>query len=181
MFQTNNPALVVIDCQVAIDHFSASGRSNPDAEIEISKLLELWRARGLPIIHVRHSSKSLKSPYHSSKETYEFKPEVFPRPDESIITKSENCAFVDTSLHQELKSLNSSELVICGVLTHHSIDATVRYACAVGFRVTVPSNATASFPIAISGGKVISSDLVQDIYLSNLNGEYCQVVENVSM
>lgn len=181
MFQTNNPTLVVIDCQLAIDHFSVSDRSNLDAESEISKLLELWRSRGLPIIHIRHSSKSLSSPYHPSKETYEFKPEVYPKPDELIITKSENCAFVDTDLHEELKSLNSTELVICGVLTHHSIDATVRYACAIGYRVTVPSNATASFPIATLAGKVISSNLVQDIYLSNLNGEYCQVVENVSM
>ncbi|MDP6967485.1 MAG: isochorismatase family protein [Gammaproteobacteria bacterium] len=181
MFHTNNPALLIIDCQLAIDSFDNSIRCNPTAESEISKLLDIWRQQQMPVLHIRHSSKSSNSPYHASKPSFAFKPEVFPKDNETIITKSENCAFVGTNLKSYLDSQEIKELVVCGVLTHHSVDATVRYACALGYNAYIPENCTASFSITTKSGCVISSDLVQDIFLTNLDGEYCQVVDRVAM
>lgn len=90
MFKTENPALMIIDVQKAIDCFSEHERNNLNAEINIAKLLASWRETEKPIIHVRHSSKFESSPYHASSSTYEFKPESAPLPDELILTKKEN-------------------------------------------------------------------------------------------
>ena len=181
MFQSNNPALVIIDCQLAIDEFDSFERSNLEAEDEISKLLWQWREHQWPVIHVRHSSKFVQSPYHATKATYAFKEQVMPLPSEVVITKSENCAFAGTDLETVLSDLAIAELVICGVLSHHSVAATVIYGAALGYRILVPENCTASFSITTKQGRQWSSELVQDIYLTNLDGEYCQVVDKVSI
>ena len=130
-------------------------------------------------MHVRHSSKSPESPYHESKETYHFKNELAPKDEEVVVTKSENCAFIGTNLTELLGLSGIKELVVCGVLTHHSVDATVRHASAIGYRVILPANCTASFAIKLLCGDVVPAALVQDLFLANLNGEYCEVVQRV--
>jgi len=53
---TEKALLMLIDLQQAIDHPSWGQRNNPDAEDKISFLLETWRRRELPILHVKHMS-----------------------------------------------------------------------------------------------------------------------------
>lgn len=48
--------LILIDQQKAMEHRKWGPRSNPDAERNIARLLAAWRARGGPIIHVKHDS-----------------------------------------------------------------------------------------------------------------------------
>ncbi len=92
-----------------------------------------------------------------------------------VFTKSENCAFIGTGLGQWLKDRGVSELVVCGVLTNNSVDATVRVAAGKGYRVFLPSDATAAFPLRRLDGKFVAAEDVHWIFLSNLNGEYCEV------
>ena len=181
LLSTTKPALVIIDCQEAIDEFDSSVHSNRDAEARIGELLAFWRINGFPIVHVRHSSKDPNSPYHRLKKTYKFKGELAPNSEEKVVTKSENCAFIGTDLHEFLQASQISELVVCGVLTHHSVDATVRHANALGYKVIVPENCTASFPLILPSGEIVSSEMVQEIFLENLNGEYCKVVSHVAL
>jgi nicotinamidase-related amidase len=176
MFQTGNPALIIIDVQKAIDCFSGYERSNLNAESNITKLLAHWRETEKPIIHVRHSSKFETSPYHTSSSTYDFKPDAAPHQDERIITKKENCAFLGTNLEQILKQNHIRELVICGVLINNSVDATVRVAAGLGYQIFLPEDATAAFAIEGLNGKLYSAEDVHWLFLSNLHGEYCSVV-----
>ncbi|MEI6860364.1 MAG: cysteine hydrolase family protein [Shewanella sp.] len=176
MFNSNNPALIIIDVQDAIDSFSDFERNNLDAEVKISNLLANWRKKKLPVIHVRHSSKFTKSPYHISSPLVNFKADVAPLESECVITKQENCAFIETELEQILQHNGVSELIICGVLTNHSVDVSVRVAAALGFKVFVPSDATAAYGMKLLNGKVLSALDTHQFTLSVLSGEYCTLV-----
>ena len=59
-FADTNPALLLIDVQqgFAQEDFFGGNRNNPEAEAHCGQLLAAWRARGLPIFHVRHSRKT---------------------------------------------------------------------------------------------------------------------------
>ncbi|WP_020409601.1 cysteine hydrolase family protein [Hahella ganghwensis] len=175
MFQSAQPALVVIDVQQAIDCYSVLPRNNPDAEQVMSRLLQAWRHHDLPVIHVRHASRFVESPYHPDSQTYTFKPEVSPLAGETIITKNENSAFIGTSLDDQLRALGITELVVSGVLTNNSVDATVRVAAGNGYRCFLVRDAMAACGMALLNGDTLDADLVHEIFLSNLHDEYGQV------
>ncbi len=188
MFKTNNPALVVIDMQDAIDHFPISERSHTNAEETIAELLSYWRAQQRPIVHVRHSSKDPRSPYHSSSPWFAFKTATKPVIEEKIITKRENCAFIDTDLENYLHQQNITELVVVGVLLNHSVDVTVRVARGLGFRCFLVSDACPATAIEIHSSintaasdtasrQIIEAKLAHSILLANLENEYATLIE----
>lgn len=178
MFQAANPCLLIIDVQEAIESFSEFERNNPDAEDKITELLHFWRENKLPLAHIRHSSKFENSSYHQNSPKFNFKKQVKPESGEKIITKQENCAFIGTDLDEWLKQENIHEVVICGVITNNSVDATVRVAAGLGYRVFVPHDATATFEMKLLNGKQLSADDVHWTFLSNLQGEYGEVVSS---
>lgn len=172
-------ALIVVDVQKAIDadYWQALGaRNNPDAEQAIERLLEHWRLHRWPIVHVRHSSRSPESAYHARSPGFAFKLKVQAGLKEVVVTKRENSGFVNTSLHAELKQLRCDKLVICGVTTNHSVDATVRHARALGYKVRLVTDACAAFPLKLTSGDIVSAQLVHDIFCANLAGEYAELV-----
>ena len=172
---TTLPALLVIDVQQAIDHYSDKERNNPNAEQVMQRLLNQWRRLKLPVIHVRHSSKFKDSPYYHQSPFYGFKANVVPNADEKIVTKLENSAFTDGSLKNHLKDIGCHEIVVCGVVTNNSVDATVRSAAALGFHVVVVSDATAAYGMTLLNGEQLTAEQVHWTFLSNLHGEYAQV------
>lgn len=56
-------ALLVIDCQMEFARRTAASipRSNPKAEAAIAKIIALFRAKALPVLHVHHDDHSPKS------------------------------------------------------------------------------------------------------------------------
>jgi nicotinamidase-related amidase len=175
-FETQNPALIIVDVQKAIDHPSWGDRNNPHAEQRIADLLVAWRQKALPIFHVRHASTGECSNYRPDQSGYEFKPEVMPQAGEELVTKNVNCAFIGTDLKGNLQSKNVNELVICGVITNNSVDATVRVASNLGFTVFVPEDATATFGMTTREGNSYSAEDIHSIFLSNLHDEYAEIV-----
>lgn len=105
------PALLIIDVQKAIDHPSWGRRNNVDAERRMGELLQHWRARDWPIVHVRHQER--ESTYRLGQAGCEFKPEVQPSAGEKIVTKHTNNAFVDTKLDGWLRGRHIDSVVIC--------------------------------------------------------------------
>lgn len=142
---SSNAALLIIDMQKAIDHPSWGRRNNLNAENNISLLLSAWRQNGMPIVHIRHSSREEKSTYHPNQEGFEFKSEVQPNSGETILTKNTNNAFVSTELEAILRQGSITTLIICGVITNNSVEATVRMAGDLGYETYVVSDATADF------------------------------------
>lgn len=171
-----NPALLIIDVQKAIDHPSWGKRNNPQAEENIRRLLVAWRKAGKPIIHVRHLSRDPESSYRSGQEGCEFKPEVQPLKSEYILTKHTNSAFIGTNLEPLLRGADISTLVICGVITNNSVEATARVAGNLGFETYVVSDATATFDKVDFFGRPHDADEVHAMSLANLQGEYATVL-----
>ena len=172
------PALLVIDVQKAIDDPSwGSDRNNPDAEKNIRTLLEHWRARRWPVFHVRHLSREPRSTYRPGQPGAEFKDEVLPRDGERVIDKHTNSAFIGTGLERELRDRGITEVVITGVITNNSVEATARMAGNLGFATTVVSDATATFGRYDFAGRWRASDEVHAMSLANLSGEYATVID----
>ncbi|RLM52789.1 isochorismatase family protein, partial [Halobellus sp. Atlit-31R] len=52
--QRDHPALLIIDMQQCMARLDAGARNNPQAEANVDLLLEAWRGRRAPVVHVRH-------------------------------------------------------------------------------------------------------------------------------
>jgi nicotinamidase-related amidase len=75
-------------------------------------------------------------------------PEVAPMNGERLVIKSEASAF-GTGLGDELKAAGVEWLFICGVWTEACVDATVKAALKLGFRVVLVKDACASGSVAM--------------------------------
>ena len=172
-----NPALLIIDVQKAIDDPSwGDDRNNPNAESNIAKLLAFWRERSWPIFHIRHVSRESNSTYRPGQSGAEFKDEVLPRAGERIIEKQTNSAFIGTSLEAELRARKIADVVITGVITNNSVEATARMAGNLGFSTIVVADATATFGRRDFAGTWRTADEVHAMSLANLDGEYAKVI-----
>jgi len=171
------PVLLLIDLQVAVDHGSWGRRNNPGAEAIVADLLAAWRERGLPIIHVRHDSVEPGSTYRPGQAGHAFKPESRPRPGETVIAKQTNSAFIGTDLLEQLRRLGECSLVVVGVSTSNSVEATVRMAGNLGIPTVLVQDGCFTFERTDWGGRLRSAQEVHDMSLANLHGEYCQVVD----
>ena len=169
-------ALIVIDVQMAIDHPSWGERNNPHAEANIAALLRAWRITGRPIYHVRHDSTEPGSHYRPGGPGHEFKAEAMPLPGELIIPKRTNSAFIGTDLERGLREANRNTLVVTGVITNNSVEATVRMAGNLGFDTFLVEDAAFTFGAKDWNGVFHSASEVHSMSLANLDGEYCTVV-----
>jgi len=169
-------ALLVIDVQKAIDHPSWGERNNPDAERNIAALLDAWRRTNRPIYHVRHDSVEPDSTYRPGQPLHEFKPEAEPRPGETVIAKRTNSAFIGTELESRLQASNQTLLVVTGVITNNSVEATVRMAGNLGFDAFLVEDAVFTFGRKDWNGVFRSASEVHAMSLANLDGEYCTVI-----
>lgn len=173
---SGNAALLIIDVQKAIDHPSWGRRNNLQAEENIGRLLAAWRRAKMPVIHVRHISREPASTYRPGQEGCEFKEEVQPADGEDVLTKQTNSAFIGTELTTLLRSRGIFTLVICGVITNNSVEATARMAGNLGYETYVIFDATAAFDKVDFAGKHHDADEVQAMSLANLQGEYATVL-----
>jgi nicotinamidase-related amidase len=169
-------ALILVDLQRAVDHPSWGPRNNPHAERNAALLLNRWRQFGRPIYHVRHDSTEPNSTFRPGQPGNEFKPEVTPLPNENLVVKRTNSAFVGTDLEVRLRSANHGPLFVVGVSTSNSVEATVRMAGNLGFTTYLVEDAAFTFDRTDWGGRPRSAQEVHDMSLANLDGEYCTVV-----
>ena len=170
-----NLVLVVIDVQKGLDDPKYGKRNNPDAETNIARLLAEWRKHQWPIIHVQHCSVEPSSLLRPELPGNALKEEVKPLPGEMLFTKSTNSAFIGTGIEAYLREQNISSLVIVGLTTDHCVSASTRTAADLGFKVTLISDATATFERRGFNGVHYSAEEVHNINLVSLDGEFCTV------
>ena len=70
---------------------------------------------------------------------------IRPAEDEIVFPKTSSSAFISTNIHYVLGNLNTDFLVVCGLITDQCISSAVRDACDLGYRVTLVTDACASY------------------------------------
>ncbi|MDP4209529.1 MAG: cysteine hydrolase family protein [Bacteroidota bacterium] len=169
--------LLIIDIQN--DYFQ--GGTNPligslEASLKAKDVLTDFRNKGLPIIHIQHIANRPGASFFVSGTTgADIHESVKPVNGEPVIVKHFPNSFRDTELLTTLKSLQTSELVICGMMTHMCVDATVRAAKDFGFTCTLIGDACATKDLMVFGKTTLAED-VQTAFLSALSYFYANVI-----
>jgi nicotinamidase-related amidase len=169
-------ALIVIDVQKGFDEPYWGPRNNPNAERAIALLLQQMRANRLPIFHVKHNSRSSRSPLHPDNPGNAFKDLAAPRDGEPVIGKDVNSAFIGTDLEAQLRAGEIDRVIIVGLTTPHCISTTARMASNLGFKTTIVSDATAAHAGRGPDGKKVDAETMHYHALAALNGEFAKIV-----
>lgn len=174
---SQNTALLIIDVQKGFDEPYWGRRNNPQMEARIVDLLSAWRASNRPVIHAKHMSVEPGSPLRPGQAGNDFKVRMTPMPGEYVVEKRANSCFIGTPLEAELRRRRHDTLVIVGMTTNHCVSTTARMAGDLGFDAWVVSDATATFDRIGPDGINYPAEQIQAIALSDLNGEFCRVVD----
>jgi nicotinamidase-related amidase len=172
---TTPTALIIIDMQKGMRSPSLPPRNNPNAEDNIARLHSAWRAAGQPVVSVRHISRSPSSVFAPGQEGVEFQERFMPLAHEHVLEKNVPDAFINTGLERWLHARGIRRLVIAGVSTNNSVEATARTAGNLGFETVVAADACFCFEKRDFGGTLRSAEEVHLMALANLHGEYAEV------
>jgi nicotinamidase-related amidase len=170
-------ALVLIDIQN--DYFPGGAMElagSCRAAARAGELLQAFRKKALPIIHIQHISTRPGStfflPDTAGALIHEF---VAPACGEPIFQKNYPNSFRETPLLEHLRSEGISQLVIAGMMTHMCIDTTVRAAADFGFTCDLAHDACATRDLSF-GGAIVSAETVHTAFLAALNGIFARVL-----
>ena len=171
-----NTALVLIDIQQ--DYFPG-GRMEVAGALEASRaakrLLDYFRQGNLPIVHIQHISMRAGATFFlPDTEGINFHENVSPVPDETIIKKYFPNSFRNTDLQKHLESKAINEIVICGMMSHMCIDATVRAAFDEGYSCVVAHDACAARNLVFNGIDTPALH-VHGAYMAALGAVYAKV------
>jgi len=170
-------ALLVIDIQN--DYFPGGAMELEGADAAGAKAraaLEKFRKNGNPVIHVRHLSVRPGSTFFlPGTRGAEIHPLVAPQGNETVVEKNFPNSFRGTRLEQTLKESGVKTLVVAGMMTHMCVDATVRHAADLGYKITLLGDACATRAQSYAGEQVPARQ-VHAAFLAALNGFYAKVV-----
>ena len=172
------PALIIIDMQRGMLEAAAGERNNPDAPARIAELLEAWRQARAPVVHVRHISRATHTLFAPGQPSVEFQPPLKPLPAEHVVEKNVPDAFINSGLERWLRVRDIQSLVIVGVSTNNSVEATARSAGNLGFTTHVPADGCFTLAKTDYNGVLRSADEVHAMALANLQDEYAQVISS---
>jgi nicotinamidase-related amidase len=170
------PALIIIDIQN--DYFPGGKmelEGSPEAGLKAAQLLEGFRAKGLPLVHIQHvSNRPGASFFLPGTEGVDIHASVAPRAGETVIRKNFPNSFRDTPLLEHLRKLGVDHLLIAGMMTHMCVDATTRAAFDLGFSCSLAHDACATRALAFGGQRVPAAQ-VHAAFLAALAGLYAKV------
>lgn len=169
-------ALIIIDMQHCMGLPEAGARNNPQAETNMLALLAAWRAAEAPVMHVRHMSTDPASLFWPGQPGAAFQAAFMPLPGEAVMEKNVPDAFARSGLERWLLVRNLQRLVIVGVSTSNSVEATARSAGCLGFAAHVVEDACFTFAKRDRNGTLRSAEEVHAMSLANLDGEYARLV-----
>ena len=170
-------ALLVVDVQQGFDHPDWGPRNNPACEENIVTLIEAWRAKGQPIVYVRHDSSEAGSPFTPGQRGNDFQEILDGEPD-LVVVKSVNSAFHgEPDLATWLRAEGIERVAVCGIQTNMCCETTARVAANLDFDMTFVLDATHTFDLPAHGGGTITADELARVTATNLDPEFGRVVD----
>ena len=170
-------ALVVIDIQN--DYFPGGAMELEGADAAAAKAaaaLARFRKDGQPVFHIRHLSVRPGATFFlPGTRGAEIHPSVAPRGGEPVLEKNFPNSFRNTELEATLQKQGIKNLVIAGMMTHMCVDAAVRHAADLGYKVTLLGDACATRAQTYAG-ETVPARQVHAAFLAALNGFYAKVV-----
>jgi len=168
-------ALLIIDIQ---NDYFPGGRMELEgsdaAAANAARAIKAFRDQKLPVIHVRHlSTRPGATFFLPGTKGADIHDAVKPRADETVIEKNFPNSFRGTSLQAALG--DAKELVVAGMMTHMCVDASVRHAADLGYKITLLGDACATRTQTF-GGESVPARQVHAAFLAALNGFYAKVI-----
>ncbi|MDP3349290.1 MAG: cysteine hydrolase family protein [Hydrogenophaga sp.] len=146
-------ALLIIDVQQGL--CEGEGRAFESDEVigRINGVAARVRSAGWPVVFIQHESKAGYLE-HGSRE-WQLADGLLAEAGDLRLRKTTPDAFQGTDLDARLKADGVSELIVCGMHTEFCVDTTIRRALAMGYPVTLVSDAHTS-----AGNAVLTPRLV---------------------
>lgn len=168
-------ALVIIDMQAEMAARITAGRqhSDPAALDRVAAVLALFRARGLPVVHVLHDEPG--TPFARDLPTSAPLACAAPLEGEPRIYKSGSSGFAGTGLDAMLRRMGVTRIVAVGAVAGFCVTSTVRAAADLGFAVLLPGDALLGFDIPAHDGGRIDAETVMRVTLSLLAGDFARL------
>jgi len=105
----------------------------------VNGLIDRARAAGVPVVLIQHEEAE-GDPVHD-RAGWQLVDGLHARPDDPRVRKATPDSFYETELGQLLQQRGIDHLAICGLQSDFCIDTTVRRALALGYHVTLASDA----------------------------------------
>jgi nicotinamidase-related amidase len=175
-------ALLLIDIQRDYFPGGAYPLVEPEAAAAAARhLLDGFRARQEPVIHLRHVWDAPEATFmRPDTEGVDIHPLVAPAPGEPVIEKTAPNGFVGTRLERLLRADDIDELVVVGMMSSMCVDATVRAAVDAGLTVTVVHDACAA-PDLDFDGRTVPGAMVHAAFMASLADGYATVIDAASV
>ena len=172
-------ALLIIDIQ---NDYFPGGKMELEgcdaAAQKAAKALDKFRRGGVAVFHVRHLSVRPGSTFFiPGTAGAEIHTAVRPQEGEPVIEKNFPNSFRNTGLKEKLDALGVKDLVVAGMMTHMCVDATVRHAADLGYKITLLGDACATRAQSF-GGESVPARQVHAAFLASLNGFYAKVINS---
>ena len=169
-------ALLIVDIQN--DYFPGGAMElvgSPEAGVQAGKLLQRFRAKALPVVHIQHIAKSTTATFfRPGTNGAEIHASVTPAGNETVFQKHFPNSFRETPLLEHLRTQQITQLVIAGMMTQMCVDSTTRAAADLGFQCLLAHDACATRALSF-GGATVPAEQVQGAFLAALNGSFAKV------
>jgi nicotinamidase-related amidase len=169
-------ALLIIDLQN--DYFPEGNNelvNSLAASVKARELLSCFRKKELTVVHIRHlSARPGATFFIPGTPGAEIHENVKPLKNEKVIIKNYPNSFRETALHNYLQEQQIDNLVVSGMMSHMCVDATVRAAKDLGYRVTVAEDACATKDLTFHGKKILAQE-VHGSFMVALSHFYAEI------
>ena len=186
-------ALLVVDVQG--EYFDEDGPAYVEHARDIvgnvNRLIDVFRAEGLPIVFVKHMHRADGSDagrmadfsvpgeedsFVEGTPRVEFIPELHAEPRDLVVVKRRYSAFLGTDLEAVLHTASVRAVVICGLMTSFCCETTARDAHGRDFEVLFAADAVEGPDLEDAEGREVPHDVVLANTVTALGAGFADIV-----
>jgi len=148
-------ALLIIDVQQALCSGEYEAFESKRVIARINQVSRMAREAGAPIIIIQHESQD--GPLDYGTEGWKVAHGLEALPTDTYVRKKATDSFHNTELQALLQARGITNLIICGLQSEFCVDTTTRRALALGYPVTLVSDAHSTMDNGVLSAAQISA------------------------